>query len=148
MMQLKTYNKEFIAKRLNQVYERIKMHPEELARKLLVIYEQMQLKDTTLQNRYMELATNVQKKDEELLELTKRLSFLQKGKLCDLVENEEEHHRTPDSDQQQMPPYNESSVALLKQELSTATECNNNSQDKAGNFVFGSYLFLMETLQR
>lgn len=146
MKQLQTYDKELIAKRLNQVYELIKMHPDDLVERLVIVYHQMQLLDVTLQNRHMELAIEIQKKNEEILKLSSEWRYLRKK--FEQITDCEEGFAIQAVDEQDKEQYFETSVAQLAQGLSSAVENNSDFRDKAGNFVFYSYLFLLETLQR
>lgn len=146
MKKLQTYDKEYIAKRLNQTYALIKMHPDDLVQKLLLIYHQMQLKDITLQNRYMELVSEVQKKDEELLELTDQLRYVQQK--SEGIMESEEGFGIRLIDEQEKEQYYENSLAALNQTLDAATENNSDFTDRTGNFIFRSYLFLTESIYR
>ena len=146
MKKLQSYDKVYIAKRLNQTYALVKMHPDDLVQHLLLIYHQMQLKDITLQNRYLELASDVQKKDDELTLLLDQLRHLQQK--SDNIIDFEEGFGIQLLDEKEKEHYYENSVATLHQALSTATETNSEFKDKAGGFIFASYLFLTESLYR
>lgn len=145
MKKIKTYDKEFIAKRLNQIYGFIRMHPEELVTQLMLVYHQMQLRDITLQNRFMELASDVQTKEEELAQLQVQAGAI-RDRAGKLGLNEGELERVIEEQREEQ--FAESSLGALKQTLGTVEENNSDFSDKSGNFIFGCYLFLTETIDR